>query len=673
MEFKSKILFLSLFLSPPLAFANITTIEEPIYSGGFFGSISGYYLEPTASDSDQQFATLVKLRTYLPDVLPGMNPNILDAFMQNITPDYQGAYEANIGYLFPNTATDFELSYFHFQSNDTNYSVPVPFNETVQNFYQNLIGGSFIAATGNEEQLFKKYDAAFGHKFVVDHNLMIHPFAGVEYAKINRVLNLSYFDLIPNPFITLPPSEMSAIISSNFHGFGPLLGFDFAYNIFSRISFVGKAASSLLFGKVDSYFNNVLMRLNRTEVFTTSASQDAVVPSISTSLGLNYSIPLNKRRTNIQFEGGYFLSYYFNSLNKLQNPGNEGIINNPNPNPFLRRNSSAFGLAGPYVKVTLSDTGVAVLKRLIEQASPDYNTHHFLFSMTNAWLKPMSNNDDLKYSIKTSALTGAEWPVYVEPESHWSGAYSLGYLYDPTAMDITLSYFRLSTNDFAAESATSTDFFLPLNSNSNGPIDSLYLIVSSAVQYKLNQFDLLVGKNIQITYPFNIHGFTGLRYLDLRRYTQNQYLYAQNSFDYFVRMSNLISVFSGTGPLLGVDLGYKIFPEIKMVGRIDAGLLYGILNSKLDEQAYNGNGAAAQQTHLHTGDIDSIVPVVDTKIGLAFSHQLKHFNLAIEGGFQFSEYFKAVDLVYPTLATGLEQLNSDLRIDGPYLTVTVKT
>jgi hypothetical protein len=671
MEFRSKIIFLSALLSSPLAFANITTIEAPIYSGGFFGSLTGYYLQPTASDSDQQYGTLVQLHTYLPDVIPDMIPNILDAFMQNITPDYHGAYEAKIGYLFRNTATDFEISYFHFQSNDTNYSPPVIFNNNVQNLYQNLIGGSFIAATGNEGQLFKKYDAAFGHKFVVDHNLMIHPFAGVEYAKINRVLNLSYFDLIPNPFITLPPSEMAAVISSNFHGFGPLLGFDFAYSIFSRINFIGTAASSLLFGKVDSYFNNVLMRLDRTDVFTTSASQDAVVPSISTSLGLNYVVPLNNRRTNIQFEGGYFLSYYFNSLNKLQNPGNEGIINNPNPNPFLRPNSSAFGMAGPYVKVTLSDTGVVVLKRLIEQASADYNTHHFLFSMTNAWLKPMPNNDDLKYAIKTSLLTGAEWPVYVEPDSHWSGAYSFGYLYDPTALDITLSYLGLSTHDAAAELATLTDLFLPLNSN--GPVDTLYASVSSAVQYKLNQFDLLVGKNIQITNPFNIHGFTGLRYLDLRRYTQNLYLYAQNSFDYSVRMPNLISTFSGAGPLLGIDLGYKILPEIKMVGRIDAGLLYGILNSKLDEQAYNGNGAPAQQTHLHTDDIDTIVPVVDTKIGLAFSHQLKHFNLGVEAGFQFSEYFKAVDLVYPTLATGLEQLNSDLRIDGPYLTVTVKT
>ncbi len=76
------------------------------------------------------------------------------------------------------------------------------------------------------------------------------------------------------------------------------------------------------------------------------------------------------------------------------------------------------------------------------------------------------------------------------------------------------------------------------------------------------------------------------------------------------------------------------------------------------------------QTHFI---LEETVPTGTAKLGIQYNYLLHSGRLiSIGAGYQASEYFKVVNLLYPTFRTGLEQTNTSLAIVGPYLTISIK-
>jgi hypothetical protein len=78
---------------------------------------------------------------------------------------------------------------------------------------------------------------------------------------------------------------------------------------------------------------------------------------------------------------------------------------------------------------------------------------------------------------------------------------------------------------------------------------------------------------------------------------------------------------------------------------------------------------ATSSNDLKTPSTTAIVPVVDARGGIHFGFQCSCVGFDIEAGYQFAEYYRAVNLLFPNFLTGLNQNNNNLRLTGPYLDV----
>ncbi len=113
---------------------------------------------------------------------------------------------------------------------------------------------------------------------------------------------------------------------------------------------------------------------------------------------------------------------------------------------------------------------------------------------------------------------------------------------------------------------------------------------------------------------------------------------------------------------------YPLCGNLELTGYFSTSLLMGRLKPTLD-QVNEGTIGESSNT-LRTPKSRWVVPIVDVSAGLSYRFCLfSKINVKIEAGYQFSEYFKAINLVFPVFLTGLEQNNSDLKLHGPYLTI----
>lgn len=105
----------SIFAALPAA-TDPTLINIPQLPGGLVIGVSGEYLQPSASNGDLDYA---QIRQTLP---ASNNSNII----KYVDPGYSWGWNANLGYVFPETGNDINLTYFHFDSEDSD-NLTTPF------------------------------------------------------------------------------------------------------------------------------------------------------------------------------------------------------------------------------------------------------------------------------------------------------------------------------------------------------------------------------------------------------------------------------------------------------------------------------------------------------------------------------------------------------------------
>jgi Legionella pneumophila major outer membrane protein precursor len=138
-----------------------------------------------------------------------------------------------------------------------------------------------------------------------------------------------------------------------------------------------------------------------------------------------------------------------------------------------------------------------------------------------------------------------------------------------------------------------------------------------------------------------------------------------------VKYPVLESRFQGIGPAFGVDGRRTINPHLGLLGQISGVLLVGETNAMLNQKEVSGTGIV-QFSNLHSGNQRFVVPTGHLKLGVTLTKLFENGDqLQIVSGYQATYYYRAINLLYPTFRTGLEQTNSDLYVQGPFVTVTV--
>lgn len=329
-----------------IALADQNTVNTSAVGGFIFG-VTGFYLQPSATDNELNYATLTPQSTTAP----------FSQEVRRINPGYDWDWGANVGYIFPHTGNDINLSYFQFSSDDTGFTAINPNIGTISpiNFFFNNDAGLLInSASAKTEFDINEVDLTAGQYINVGQRVSLHPFAGAQYDELQGKLDAAFF---PDP--SSPASANETLVNnqkSKFQGAGPVVGIDGSYYLDDGVGVVAHFSSALLVGNMDlnNQLNIIDPRNIRTVAFNFNTdSSDLLVPELSGKLGANYTYLFSNKHTNLSLEAGYQVSHYFNALQYMGVVANFPAQSLSTGARIAFRKSADLDLNGPYVSLVL--------------------------------------------------------------------------------------------------------------------------------------------------------------------------------------------------------------------------------------------------------------------------------------------------------------------------------
>lgn len=303
-------------------------ISIPVLQGGWVLGISGYYLQPMPTSGDLDYLQI--------------NTNIGKKIKQ-VNPSYDTGWGANVGYIFPNTGNDANVSYYHLGTTDSNAVRGADFIL----FNPGAILNGPTTAHYQAEYTLNQVDVTAGQFINIGKEIVLHPNIGVRWAEVGR----QTFGFITNTTTDEEEGTITSLINiqdfSNFHGLGPELGLDANYKIAYGLNFVGHFDTALLLGFINAHTTSKDL-VNSIEVVNEFSENDLtrVVPMTDLKLGLNYifimDIPTDSTFT---IEAGWQTSEIYNAVDRIYGSaiGEQGSVRD---NKF-----SNIGLSGPYIKL----------------------------------------------------------------------------------------------------------------------------------------------------------------------------------------------------------------------------------------------------------------------------------------------------------------------------------
>ncbi|NGX61333.1 MAG: hypothetical protein K940chlam9_00818, partial [Chlamydiae bacterium] len=536
-------------------------------------------------------------------------------------------------------------------------------NADTYQFLQNFLGGGFVSTKARAVENLDQADLVLGKDFLVGCSLWLKPFIGFSFACLERTLDVEFLDFVIPPLAEPIPSILTGSLRSRHWGVGPTIGTDFSFPLCRGLEFTGRLALSALGAKISSSIDSHALREALSQSFEAKGTSYRITPVARTDLGLSYTLPLCHNSLALSVSAGYEVDYYFRFVDRI-NP-DDGYVNNPNTSP--KNTTSSLGLGGPYAQIALTTDSLARVKELASSCCSIESCGSFYCTVENSWLRPCPTSGDLDYAVLQRA-NGTEQVEQADPDMSWSGSFHLGYHFSPN-FDLEGSYRTFHNRKRDSVFAREGEGIASLNAS--GPADVVFSEASSRVDYQLDQFDLSLGRGIELCSTLDLYGFVGLRYSDLKRTLHNAYLGGEPPLLTESKFPTLRSHYWGVGPLMGVQPTYYFSSCFGITGLFDIALLVGNVNSKLDQENF---GTVLDETSntLRTRNLQMIVPVIDTKIGAFWRGQLgKHIEFCIEGGYRFSDYFQSIDLLFPVFLIGLDQDNSSLHLSGPYVSLSI--
>lgn len=289
-------------------------VTVPSYCGGFTFGLTGLWWRATSPQQD--FAT--SFSDFDLVTLDGIG----DAHRHNHDHDYEWGFKANVGYVFPCSGNDVNLTYTHWDNDhrahtgDNEFVLPTPgviaalFDPFFGPQIPLVSGGvalnpilplatilasdtfeftdvtSRVAAKSEFEN--HTWDLDFGQAINVGCNFKVRWFGGLRYSHLENKLDTTFETsftgtdpLLPVPGAALVDTTGTGLVfggdglialatldttitdilhdHSKFNGIGPRFGFDLSYNFCGGFGLVGSLSAALLVGEVDSSFGERIL------------------------------------------------------------------------------------------------------------------------------------------------------------------------------------------------------------------------------------------------------------------------------------------------------------------------------------------------------------------------------------------------------------------------------
>jgi hypothetical protein len=295
-------------------------VVVPNLKSGVELTLEGLYVQPTSSDLG--YNTLF--------TFPNSNNNNVNATVNYLKPKFDFGFRAAVGYIFPNSGNDVQLSWTHFDHSDNDSSALFPtftfnFNEVP----------TTVSAPSSTETTFK-YDAVdldVGQYVSIGTRLQTRLFFGLRGAQLKQDTTTTRALALDFNFRETSASAMfvnTESSNSKFVGLGPRAGIDASYHVGDCFGIVGHFAGALLVGNVDADTTSASTAtfvppgnaqptsFSFTDTYTAD-TQTRVVPAFDAKLGVDYTFPFNKslEDSSISIEAGYQVTQYIDPIDRI--------------------------------------------------------------------------------------------------------------------------------------------------------------------------------------------------------------------------------------------------------------------------------------------------------------------------------------------------------------------
>lgn len=320
------------------------------------------------------------------------------------------------------------------------------------------------------------------------------------------------------------------------------------------------------------------------------------------------------------------------------------------------------------------------------------------FEVFGQWLYLQPNGSNLYYAAEAFPydLTIADppvspnWQIFeIDPDFHSGFEVGIKALLLKKDMGIELNWERLHAHDAKSMHVRPLSY---ATGNMVGPIydigpnSSSYKAAKGKGVFKFDEVNLLVSKSICFVQDLTIGLDLGLSFARIEQKTTSFY---HNSGASTSRNIFSKSSYWGVGPQIGINLDYDLYRGLCLTGSSSFSLYMGDIKNKAtyESNAPGLAGVGVQEPNTQKNKIPTrsqLIPGFEERLGLAYAHSFKSWNLSLGAGYTFQIYLNAVQSMdmltqaipnfapgdFPTMGVFALTFNrtlSNFMLSGPYL------
>lgn len=675
---------------------NPNLVVVPRTNSGFMFGLIGAMWRPFDNQTDYVIPDSTPLA-----FSPSVNSNI-----REISPDYNFAYGAYIGYVYPYTGRDIRFDFIVFDDSVTD-SITAPIGGTLWTplaLYDRTVEAQSAFSIYKTNMEYAKL--MMGQTIFAGTRLRIHPALGLAYAGIDREIKTTYTGA--SGILTPVFGDSFVTQKSSFNGAGPAAQFDLAYFLAPHFALTGHILSSILIGSISSdirYTEDLLEFAipANTEIDLNSA--DRAVVNLDGKLGVLFEYPFCGSYSKLDIEIGYEFNHFFNAVDSYRSTGSVFLSDSAvlfYNTPLHVKHPHDLTFDGPYLNIGLS--GIACPNNVVIDplcvTVPNLEGG-FVFGIGAAYFRMGHNHHDFalldphptpleNFDIVPSLDATLE---EVPNDNSYGLILDIGYVFRNTPYDITAHFEGLSGDDSEKVIAPEGGVVWPILITPFLTNDQTGIFASRANAHLKNsyyEFHVDFGQAISADNLAWFRIFEGVEYA--RLYS-----------DLHVTYDNLISPitnnvtedsvtfpqadvvqksrFAGYGPRFGIDMALPM-GWINLVSEIAGGFLFGNVDTTYSDTYQAGVDTFNPDVVLIPGgtigtQLDSknqVSPFLDLKVGIGYGFDFfAQTRWTVELGYKAAHYFNAATTfrhATNNAAVFVKQVD-DITIDGPYLLVSI--
>lgn len=251
----------------------------------------------------------------------------------------------------------------------------------------------------------------------------------------------------------------------------------------------------------------------------------------------------------------------------------------------------------------------------------------FAFGETSAWdfgaeglyVRPIYSGNEYSYNYLGYALTG-DRANFVKKDQDWSGAFKLESAYHfNTDSDLSLNW-----THYNHQTKTPGNTYESLSSAHTLAFEY------QKIDLRWDAVNFEFGHRLNVSALKDARFHVGLQYANIKRYEFSPLLV-----DGAPTTNDITNKFNGIGPRIGIDLAYGLSKNFAVYGKFASALLVG----KSEVNDLSGAGIIPS----YHGSTLKVVPEVEGKLGVNYTHNTSQGNLIFDVGYTIVNYFNVFE------------------------------